>query len=154
LSLSPAHGPPSQPSDPCSSFSSNLFDDWLEANDMVVSVYITLTVDALISRMSTTTAPPNRQESCAGSSSAQQSRSWAAPWRRPRGRKLENIGALRGRSKRIKKTATKCALVVPSPHGAQLSAADFDQSEWEIMYPRFVEEDLVDPCNQPNKKNV
>jgi hypothetical protein len=40
------------------------------------------------------------------------------------------------------------------PHGGQLSTADFDQSEWEILYPHFVEEGLVDPSNRANKKNV
>jgi hypothetical protein len=48
----------------------------------------------------------------------------------------------------------KLLLNVPSPHGGQLSAADFDQLEWEIMYPRFIDEGLVDPSNRANKKNV
>jgi hypothetical protein len=38
--------------------------------------------------------------------------------------------------------------------GGTLPAADFDESEWEIMYPRFVEEGLVDHSNRVNKKNV
>jgi hypothetical protein len=30
------------------------------------------------------------------------------------------------------------------PHSGSLSAIDFDKSEWEIMYPLFVEEGLVE----------
>jgi hypothetical protein len=48
----------------------------------------------------------------------------------------------------------KLSLNAPLPRGGQLSAADFDQLEWEIMYPRFIEEGLVDPSNRANKKNV
>jgi hypothetical protein len=57
LSLSPSHGPPSRPSDHCSSSSNDLFEDWPEANDMAISVYVALTADALSSRASTATAP-------------------------------------------------------------------------------------------------
>jgi hypothetical protein len=56
LSLSPSHGPPSRPSDPCSSSGNDLFKDWPEANDMAISVYVALTADALSSRASTATA--------------------------------------------------------------------------------------------------
>jgi hypothetical protein len=35
--------------------------------------------------------------------------------------------------------------------GGPLSAFDFDPFEWEIMYPRFVEEGLVDPPDQSRK---
>jgi hypothetical protein len=78
----------------------------------------------------------------------------ASPPRRSRGQKIKNIGAPHGRSKRIKKTTAECALAAPSPCGGQLFVTDFDQSRWEIMYPHFVEEGLVDPCNRANKKNV
>jgi hypothetical protein len=47
-----------------------------------------------------------------------------------------------------------CALVAPMPHGGSLSAADFNKSEWEIMYPLFVEEGLVDPSECVNRKDV
>jgi hypothetical protein len=57
LSLSRSHGPPSRPSDHCSSSGNDLFEDWPEANDMAISVYVALTVDALSSRASTATAP-------------------------------------------------------------------------------------------------
>jgi hypothetical protein len=66
----------------------------------------------------------------------------------------ENSKTWERRSKRVKKTATECALAAPSPRGGQLSAVDFDQSEWQIMYPCFIEEGLIDPCNRANKKNV
>jgi hypothetical protein len=75
LSLSPTHGPPSRPSDPCSSSGSNLFEDWPKANDMAVSVYVALIADASSSCASTAIAPPSGQEYHAGSSSTRPSRS-------------------------------------------------------------------------------
>jgi hypothetical protein len=39
LCLSPPRGPHSPLSETCSSFGSDLFNDWPEANDMAVSVY-------------------------------------------------------------------------------------------------------------------
>jgi hypothetical protein len=57
LFLSPAHGPPSRPSDLCSSSGSDLFEDWPEANDMAASVYVVLSANASSSHMSTTAAP-------------------------------------------------------------------------------------------------
>jgi hypothetical protein len=33
------------------------------------------------------------------------------------------------------------ALAAPTPRGGSLSAAEFHKSEWEIMYPLFVEEE-------------
>jgi hypothetical protein len=41
--------------------------------------------------------------------------------------------------------------MVPSLRGGPLSAINFDYSEWEIMYPRFVEEGLIDPSDHTNK---
>jgi hypothetical protein len=38
-----------------------------------------------------------------------------------------------------------CALAATSPHDGALSAADFDWSEWEIMYPHFVKEGFLGP---------
>jgi hypothetical protein len=40
---------------------------------------------------------------------------------------------------------------VPLLCGSPLSAADIVQSKWEIMYPRFVEEGLVDPPTHADK---
>jgi hypothetical protein len=50
------------------------------------------------------------------------------------------------------KINAECALAALSPRGGAPSATDFDQSEWEIMYPHFVKEDLVDPSDRVNKK--
>jgi hypothetical protein len=40
---------------------------------------------------------------------------------------------------------------VPLLRGVPLLAGDFDQSEWEIIYPHFVEEGIVDPPEHTNK---
>jgi hypothetical protein len=45
-------------------------------------------------------------------------------------------------------------LVAPVARSGTLSAADFDQSEWKLIYPCFVEEDLVNPSNCVNRRNV
>jgi hypothetical protein len=52
------------------------------------------------------------------------------------------------------KISTECVLAMPSWLGDTFSAVDFDQSEWEIVYPHFVEEGLVDPFGRVNRKNV
>jgi hypothetical protein len=49
------------------------------------------------------------------------------------------------------KIDAECTLVVPTPRGGLLSTADFDKSEWEIMYPLFVEEGLVGPSERVNR---
>jgi hypothetical protein len=36
----------------------------------------------------------------------------------------------------------------------RFSATDFNSSEWEIMYPHFIEEGLIDPSDRVIKKNV
>jgi hypothetical protein len=79
LCQSPTHGPPSRPLDPYSSSSSDMFEDWPEANDMATSVYVALTMDASSSRASTATAPLDGQESHAGGSSTRPSHSRVAP---------------------------------------------------------------------------
>jgi hypothetical protein len=53
-----------------------------------------------------------------------------------------------------KKVDAKCASATPLLRDDPILAADFDLSEWEIMYPHFVEEGLVDPPGHANKKNV
>jgi hypothetical protein len=63
---------------------------------------------------------------------------------RSHGRKPEDVGVAHGRSKRMKVNAG-CALAATSPHDGALSAADFDWSEWEIMYPHFVKEGFLGP---------
>jgi hypothetical protein len=57
LPLSPACGPHSRLFEPSSNSGSDLFKDWPEANDMAVSVYVALTMDASSSRTSATNAP-------------------------------------------------------------------------------------------------
>jgi hypothetical protein len=46
------------------------------------------------------------------------------------------------------------SLAAPSPRGGAICATDVNPFEWEIMYPYFVEEGLVDPSGRVNKKNV
>jgi hypothetical protein len=53
LSLSPTRRPCSQSSNRCSGSNIDVFEDWPEANDMAVSIYAALTVDASSSRVST-----------------------------------------------------------------------------------------------------
>jgi hypothetical protein len=74
-------GPPLDPvshvlKPPCS-FDSDQFNDWPKANDIVVSVYVALIVDASSSRISTVNAQLSDQESCADISFSRQSRSRA-----------------------------------------------------------------------------
>jgi hypothetical protein len=45
------------------------------------------------------------------------------------------------------------ALAVPTPHGGSLSVVNFDKSKWEIIYPLFVEEGLIDPSDRVNRKD-
>jgi hypothetical protein len=63
LSLSPACGPYSRLSEPSSSSDSDLLEDWPEANDISVSVYIALITDASSSRTSAINAPHGECES-------------------------------------------------------------------------------------------
>jgi hypothetical protein len=44
------------------------------------------------------------------------------------------------------------ALAASMSRGDTLSATDFDQSEWEIMYHRFIKEGLIDPSNCVNRR--
>jgi hypothetical protein len=55
--------------EPSSCSSNDLFEDWPEANDMAVSVYVTLTVEALGALVPTTDAPLGRWKSNATGSS-------------------------------------------------------------------------------------
>jgi hypothetical protein len=61
--------------------------------------------------------------------------------------------ALRGKSKKMK-IDVKRAFAAPTPRGGSLSAGDFDKSEWDIMYPLFVEEGLVGPSECVNRKDA
>jgi hypothetical protein len=54
----------------------------------------------------------------------------------------------RRKLKRMKKSSAGGNTSAPSLLDGLLSAIDFDQSEWEIMYPHFEEEGLVDPSDR------
>jgi hypothetical protein len=140
--------------EPSSSSSSELFKDWPEANDIAMSVYVALTAEGLSSHASMVDAPRGRQKSCADSFATQQPCSRAASSWRPLQRKTEDVDVPHGRSERTKKVAAETASVAPLLHDGPLSATNFDQSKWEIMYPRFIEEGLVDAPGRANKKNV
>jgi hypothetical protein len=71
----------------------------------------------------------------------------------PRRQKTTLTNAPRRKSKKTKIDAER-ALVAPTPRGGSLFAADFDKSEWEIMYPLFVKEGLVVPSECVNRKNA
>jgi hypothetical protein len=43
------------------------------------------------------------------------------------------------------------ALGAPVPRDGSLSTVDFDKFEWEIVYPLFVAEGLVDPSMRVNR---
>jgi hypothetical protein len=75
LILSPAHGPLSPASGPCSGSDSDVFKDWPKVNDMAASLYVALTVDALSSHASAIDAMCDVRESCASGSSGSQSHS-------------------------------------------------------------------------------
>jgi hypothetical protein len=72
----------------------------------------------------------------------------------PHRRKPEGVDVPCGRSQMTKKVDAECASATPLLRDGPILAADFDLSEWEIMYPHFVEEGLVDPPGHVNKKNV
>jgi hypothetical protein len=102
LSLSSGCGVSSQPSggdaqEPSSSsgVGSDLFEDWLEANDMDASVYVVLTAMPLSSRAPTASAPHSEQKSHARSSSSQRPRSQTAALWRFHHQKPEDIEAPR-----------------------------------------------------------
>jgi hypothetical protein len=52
------------------------------------------------------------------------------------------------------KIDVECASDMTAPCGSSLSIADFDRSEWEIMYPLFVTEGLVGPFERVNGGNT
>jgi hypothetical protein len=84
LSLGPCHNLASQVSGdnvrgPTSSSGSDLFEDWPKANDITMSVYIALTMEASSSLISTTDAQCGRWESCNISLSTRHSCSKTAP---------------------------------------------------------------------------
>jgi hypothetical protein len=95
---------------------SDQFKDWLEANDMAVSVYVALTIDASSSRTSTVNVPHDDRTSFTDGSSTRQLHSWSASTREPNRQKCAAVGAPWGKSKKTKIDAGR-ALAVRSPHG-------------------------------------
>jgi hypothetical protein len=71
----------------------------------------------------------------------------------PRRQKTTLTNAPWRKSKKTKIDAEH-ALAVPTPCSGSLSATDFDKSEWEIMYPLFVEEGLVGPSECASRKGA
>jgi hypothetical protein len=156
LSLSPAHDLTSQLSEgdvlePSSNSGSDLFEDWPKANNMSASIYVALTAEASSSRASMADAPRGEQRTHTGSSSTRQPRSLAALLWRSRWWKTKDGDAPCRKSKRTKKSVVESSSAVHPPCGSQLSADNFDSSKWEIMYPHFVEEGLVDPPDRAHK---
>jgi hypothetical protein len=41
-----------------------------------------------------------------------------------------------------------------APHSDSTSIADFDKSKWEILYPLFVSEGIIDPSKGVNRKHA
>jgi hypothetical protein len=115
---------------------------------MAVSVYVALTVDASSSRTSTANAPHGKREPRADSSPARQSQSRAAPSRRSHRKQPGSVDAPHKRSKRVKRFVIDGGSAATPLGNGPLFVADFDSTEWEIMYPCFVEEDLVDPLDR------
>jgi hypothetical protein len=136
LFLSPPRGPASHVSESSSGSGSDQFEDWPEANNAAVSVYVALTADVPRSRTSPVNAPHIDQESCADISSTRRSCSWVTSSRKPHLQNSTAVGASRRKSRKSKINVGR-ALVAPTPRGCSFFAADSDRSEWEIMYPLF-----------------
>jgi hypothetical protein len=152
LSLSPARGYHTPLLNLQSSSDSDFFEDWPKANDMITNVYVALTTDASSSRPSTIDSLRGGRKACAGSSSARQSHLQATSLKKPPRPKTALTSASWRKSKKTKVDAER-TLVTPTPHGGSLSAADFDKSEWEIMYPLFGEKGLIDPSEHVNRRD-
>jgi hypothetical protein len=130
-----------------SSSGNGLFNDCPEANDMDASVYVALTAGASSSCASTVGAPHCTQKSCADGSSTRQSRTRTTSSQKPWWQKSALTSAPQRKSKNTK-VDTERALAAPTPCGVSLSTTDFDRSDWEIMYPLFVTEGLIDPSER------
>jgi hypothetical protein len=113
---------------------------------MTSGVYIALSADASGSHMPVIDAPRDGQKSCFSGPSVQKIwklRRWkAAPTDAPR-----------KRSKKVKVDVDR-ALAASAPRDDLLSTADFDKSEWEIMYHLFVAEGLIDPSTRVIRINT
>jgi hypothetical protein len=151
LFMSPACGSPV--SHPCMVSGCNSFEDWPESNDMAVSVYAAaLSVDASSSHAPTVGDPCVVRKSCIGDSPAHELRSQLTSTEKTWWRKPALSCAPRKRSKKVK-VGVERTLEMPASRGGSLSAANFDRSEWKIMYPLFVAEGLVDPSERVSRGN-
>jgi hypothetical protein len=134
LSLGPCRNLASQVSggdvrEPLSSFGSDLFEDWPEANDMEASVYVTLTMEASSSLVSTDDDPRGRRKFCNVISSTRHSRSEIAPPRRSRRRKSKGDNAPHKKSKKTKKPVIDNSSAESPSCGGPLSTTDFYPSK-------------------------
>jgi hypothetical protein len=156
LSLGPCHDLASPVSsgnirEPSSSSGSELFEDWPEANDIMTSVYVALTMEALSSLASMADAARGRQKSHNTNSSTRHCRSETVPSQQSRRRKPKSDNVSRKKSKKTKKSVIDDGSTEALLRGRPLSMADFDPSEWEIMYLCFIEEGLIDPPDRVHK---
>jgi hypothetical protein len=103
---------------------------------MAVSVYVALTADASGSHTPVIDAPCDGQESRFNNPSVQK-------MRKTRWRKAAPTDAPQKRSKKAKVYVDR-ALAASTPCSGSLLTADFAKSEWEIMYPLFMAEGLID----------
>jgi hypothetical protein len=113
--------------EPSYGFNSDQFEDWPEANDTMVSVYVALTMDVLRFRTSPVNAPHVDQESHADIPSTRRSCSWVTSSRKPHRQKPTAVGDPQRKSKNMKIDVGR-ALAAPTPCGV-FSAVDFDRSE-------------------------
>jgi hypothetical protein len=153
LFLSLAHGPHSSASNPRSGFDSDMLEDWPKVNNMAATAYVALTADASSSRASTIDTVCDVRGSCIGGSSGRQTRSPTASSKKPQRQKTVLTSVSWRKLKKMKIDA-KGALVTPTSHDGSLSTANFDKFEWEIMYPLFVEDGLVDSFERVNRKDA
>jgi hypothetical protein len=135
LFLSPTHDSPA--SHPCASSDADSFENWPKANDMAACVYIAMSADASGSHTPAIDAPRDGKKLCFSDPSVQK-------MRKTRQWKAAPAVAPPKRSKKAKVDVDR-ALAAAAPHNGSLSTAVFDKSEWEIMYPLFVAEGVVDP---------
>jgi hypothetical protein len=94
-------------SHPQASSDADSFEDWPETNDMVVSVYVTLSVDASSSHTPAIDAPHGGRKSCFGNSSFRK-------MKKTRWRKAALTDAPRKISKKVKVDVNR-ALGAPTP---------------------------------------
>jgi hypothetical protein len=130
----------------CAGSDANSFKSWPEANNMAVSVYVELSVDALSSRKHAIDAPRDNRRSRFNNLLVQK-------MKKTQRCKVVPSDAPRKRSKKMKVDINR-TLAAPTPRDGPLSAAGFARSKWEIMYPLFVAEGLIDTSTHVNRKDT